>query len=139
MPSQGMERGMQFIVQAPGESRKEMVPLPCAPGPMQTWGMWESGLGVPLPWKMILVRSRGATAVLARAPASAPDNRELRTCRWSLWKEIGREQGLRPWGQWPCLPGTALQPYGHLTWSSEKVGAASLPLTLALGNHRGGT
>lgn len=37
-----------------------------------------------LPWKMILVRSRGATAVLASAPARAPDSRELSTCLWSL-------------------------------------------------------
>lgn len=38
-----------------------------------------------LPWKMILVRSRGATAVLASAPARAPDSRELSTCLWSLY------------------------------------------------------
>lgn len=34
---------------------------------------------------MILVRSRGATAVLASAPARAPDSRELSTCLWSLY------------------------------------------------------
>ena len=34
-----------------------------------------------MPWKMILVRSNGATAVLATAPAKAPEKSELRTER----------------------------------------------------------
>lgn len=40
--------------------------------------------GVPLPWKMILVRSRGAMTVLATAPAKAPHSRESRAVNLGL-------------------------------------------------------
>lgn len=51
------------------------------------YGMTQVSRAPNLPWKMIFVLSKGATAVLATAPAKAPEKSELMTDRVS---------GLRP-------------------------------------------
>lgn len=49
------------------------------------------------PWNMIFVLSRGATAVLATAPASAPDIREFSTFFFS-WLSWGKKNKSIPQG-----------------------------------------